>query len=192
MLSKDFMMRFILLVILSIMTLKAFATGINVTLIIPDGKGPQFWQMVSTISKASAKSLHVNLEIIHHDPHRFASKEAIEGIIQRKITPDYIIFFPYNAIAVNLFNQLESAKIPFVTLEQTFTDNIKLKLGNVREKYQYWLGEITYDNKAGGKLLLNTLIDAHKKVSHNKITYITGIGGDYDSVAKNGNLHLKI
>lgn len=177
-------MRFILLVIFSMMTLKALATGINVTLVIPDGKGPLFWQMVRDISKASAKSLQVNLEILHHAPDRFASKAAIEGIIQRKVTPDYVIFFPFNANAVNLFTQLESAKIPFVTLEQKFSDDIKLKLGNARENYHAWLGEITYDNKAGGELLLKTLIDAHKQAFPNEITYITGVGGDYDSVAK--------
>ncbi len=178
-------MRFILLIIFSMMTLKAFAGGINVTLVIPDGKGPLFWQTVSNITKVSAKSLDVNLEMIHHEPHRFASMEAIKGIIQRKIKPDYIIFFPFNDIAVSLFTQLELAKIPFVTLEQRFSDDIRLKLGNVREKYLYWLGEITYDNKAGGELLLNTLIDAHKKAFPNEVTYITGVGGDYDSVAKN-------
>jgi len=165
-------------------TIQTFAAGINVTLILPDGKGPLFWQMVANVSKASARSLHVDLEIIHHDPDRFASRKAIEAVIQRKITPGYIIFFPFNGNAVSLFTQLESAKIPFVTLEQKFSDTVKLKLGNVREKYQYWLGEITYDNKTGGELLLNTLIDAHKKASHNKIAYITGIGGDFDNVSK--------
>ncbi len=177
-------MRFFLYASFWMMPLHAFAGAINITLIIPDGKGPLFWQLVSDISRESAKSLHVNLEIIHHSPDRFASKEAIDSVIKRKISPDYIIFFPFNANAVKLFTQLESAKIPFVTLEQKFSDDIKLKLGNVREKYQYWLGEITYDNKAGGELLLSTLIDAHKKASPNEITYITGVGGDYDSVAK--------
>jgi|GEM_PF-1803330 len=184
-------MRFILLVILSLITLKSFATGINVSLIIPDGKGPLFWQIVQDVSKASAKSLQVKLEVIHHEPHRFAAKEAIEDIIHRKIKPDYIIFFPFDSNALSSFTQLESANIPFVTLEQTFSGDTKRKLGNIRERYQYWLGEITYDNKAGGELLLNTLIDAHKKSTQNERTFVTGIGGDFDNVAKDRQFALE-
>ena len=52
------------------------------------------------------------------------------------------------------------------------------------EKYKYWLGQINYDNKAGGELLLNTLVAAQLKKRPNDKIYVTAISGDFDKVSK--------
>lgn len=184
-------MRFYLIIVFSILTLPSFAKNINVSLIIPDGEGPIFWQLVSEVSMAAATNLNVDLEIIHHDSHRFASKVVIDEISQRKVKPDYVVFFPFIGNVKGAFDQLEFAKIPFVTLEQIFTSDVKKAVGDVREKYKYWLGQIVYDNRSGGELLVETMIKAHKKKYPNDILYITGIGGDYDGVAQNRQAVLK-
>ena len=184
-------MRFYLIIAFSIMTLPSFAKNINVSLVIPDGEGPIFWQLVSEVSMAAAISLKVDLEIIHHDPNRFASKEVIDEIAQRKVKPDYVIFFSFVGNVSAAFEQLESVQIPFVTLEQIFSGDAKKAVGNVREKYKYWLGQIVYDNRSGGELLVKAMIKAHKIKYPNETLYITGIGGDFDGVAQDRQAALE-
>ncbi len=61
---------------------------------------------------------------------------------------------------------------------------MKQKLGTPQDKYKQWLGEVVYDNKAGGKLLLNALVAAHLKRQDDGHIYITAISGDFDKVSQ--------
>ncbi|GLX79238.1 sugar ABC transporter substrate-binding protein [Thalassotalea insulae] len=160
----------------------SYATSPQVTFIIPDQKGPIFWQRVAQISQAAADSLNIKLKLINTDPNRFALKETIHQVINSRNHPDYLIFRPFLGNTEAIFKLLEHAKIPFITLEQAFHGDIRQRLGDPQEKYQYWIGQINYDNKTGGKLLLNALISAYKQQQSNQEIHIVGIGGDFDEV----------
>ncbi|MEW6983794.1 ABC transporter substrate-binding protein [Colwelliaceae bacterium 6471] len=176
-------MRNCVLLLILYFSVPVCAANINVTFIVPDSKGPLFWQLVSHVGESAARSLEVDFEVIYSDSHRFASKAVVDEIISREHKPDYLIFFPFLGNTAAVFQELESAKIPFITLEQTFTGDIKAKIGNPREKYKYWLGQVNYDNKAGGELLLDAMIKAHFKKSPEQPMYISGVGGDFDGVS---------
>lgn len=173
-----------ILVLFYFISFTLFAKNTEVTLIIPDKKGPVFWQFVSDVSKSAAKNLNINLEIIYTNSHRFALKNTIDEILKRKVKPEYIIFRPFLGNTAQVFNQLERHKVKFVTLEQAFDGRIKQIIGTPQHKYKYWLGEVIYDNKAGGELLLNTLIHEQRKRSSDEMIYVTAIGGDFDKVSK--------
>lgn len=178
-----FLMRFLLFISFLLYAAPSFSSKLNVIFIVPDAEGPIFWQLVSDVSKVAAKSLNVDLEIIHSDSNRFASKSVIDKILLRSDKPDYLIFLPYLGNTISVFNQIERAKIPFITLEQTFPLDLKKRLLQPREKYKYWLDQINYDNKVGGELLLQAMIKAHFKRYPEKKMYITGIGGDYNGTS---------
>jgi ABC-type sugar transport system substrate-binding protein len=184
-------MRFYLLLSLFMVAFPLIAANPKITFIVPDREGGLFWQLVSDVGKAAALNLKVDLEIISTDSNRFALKKAIDDITTKKDKPDYLIFRPFDGNTEAVFCQLESAKIRFITLEQSFTGDIQKILGQPQQKFKYWLGQLNYDNKAGGKLLVDAMIAAHFKQSPDETMYIAGIGGDFDKVSKDRQLILE-
>ena len=159
----------------------AFAT--NVTLIIPDKKGPAFWNMVHQTSVASAKSLGVHLEVIYGGSNRFSTLEIIEDIIARPIKPDYLIFRPFHGNAVNVFDQIEARGILFVTLEQAFSGKEAIELQQPQKKYKNWIGQVAYNNANAGALLLDVLLKEHSVRQPNVTPSIIGMGGSFDNLS---------
>jgi ABC-type sugar transport system substrate-binding protein len=158
-----------------------FAT--NITLIIPDNKGPTFWALVHKISAASAKRLDVNLEVIYGGENRFSVRKIIEDISERKNKPDFLIFRPFYGNAAFVFDIVEASGIHFVTLEQAFSGEEAKQIQAPQQKYKHWLGEVSYDNAVGGKLLLDALLADLRNKQPNVLPSITGIGGDFDNLS---------
>lgn len=173
-----------LLLVLYFFINTAYAKNLAVTLVLPDKQGPIFWQFVSDVSQSASLSLNIDLEIIYGDSNRFALKNTIDKLLLRKQKPDYLIFRPFLGNTVSIFDDLEKNQLKFVTLEQAFHGKMEQKIGSPQQKYKYWLGQINYDNKAGGELLLNTLVAAQLKKRPNDKIYVTAISGDFDKVSK--------
>jgi ABC-type sugar transport system substrate-binding protein len=169
--------------VVTILLFSHVALATKIILIIPDKKGPGFWSMVHQVSAVSAKSLDVQLEVIYGGANRFATLEIIENIVARPIKPDYLIFRPFHGNAVNVFDQIEARGISFVTLEQAFSGKEAIELQQPKQKYQHWIGEVTYDNPSGGELLLNTLLKEQRIRNPATIPSIIGIGGDFDNLS---------
>jgi ABC-type sugar transport system substrate-binding protein len=166
------------------------AEKLDVTFVIPDGNGPLFWNLVASIAKAASDDLDVELETLNSDSDRFGSKLSIENILSRPQKPDYLIFRPFHGNAVEMFNMLEASKVPFITLEQAFVGEEAISIGVPGQKYSYWLGQINYDNQAGGQLLTEALVKLHFRKMPNKSMGITGIGGDFDAVSTSRQNYL--
>lgn len=171
-------MRLIALLFLIILSFTLRAENINVTFVVPDTHGSDFWNLVNEVNIAAAKDLNINFEIIHSDADRFAHVSAIRDIISRKKKPDYLIFRGFLGNISKLFDLLEENKIKFITLEQEFTGEYLQEVSTPQDKYKYWLGQINYDNKASGQLLLDALISQHFILYPDKKMLITGIGGN--------------
>jgi ABC-type sugar transport system substrate-binding protein len=179
------LIRFILVTYTVFLMGNAYAENLKVIFLIPDENGPSFWQMVTGNSQAAAKTLGVDLEVIYSANNRFEHKLQIDKIVQRKRKPDYIIFRPFQGTVKKSFTLLDQNKIPFVTLERSFFNVESEEIGEPRQKYKHWIGQIVYDDIAGGKLLKNTLIRKHFKKSPNEVMHITGIGGSHDTLSLN-------
>ena len=169
----------------------ACADKLKITFVVPDGKGPLFWNLVADIAQAAADDLEVELETLYSDSHRFGSKLAIEAIIKRDIKPDFVIFRPFHGNAIEVFDLLEKNQIPFVTLEQAFVGKEAEAIGSPQQTYSHWLGQINYDNRAGGQLLTEALLKHHTRRMPQKIMRITGIGGDFDAISKSRQAYLE-
>lgn len=184
-------MRLFLLVVVYFFACSTFASKLKITFIVPDDKDALFWQLVNDVGETTANSLNIELEIIYTEINRFALKAAIDNITQRHTKPDYLIFRPLYGNTSAVFKQLEAAKINFVTLEKAFPPDVEARIGKPQEKLKHWLGQINYDNKAGGELLFNAMFYEHSKKSADEIMYVIGIGGDFDKVSKDRQLVLE-
>jgi ABC-type sugar transport system substrate-binding protein len=160
------------------------ACAINVSLIIPDNKGPAFWALVHQISAAAAERVDVNLEVIYGGENRYSVRSIIEEITARKNKPDYLIFRPFYGNATIVFDKVEASGIHFVTLEQAFSGDEAKQLQRPQQKYKYWIGEVSYDNASGGQLLLDALLSELQIQQPKLKASITAIGGDFDNLSQ--------
>lgn len=165
--------------------------AINITFILPDYNDHQFWYLVADAAKSAAKNSAADLSIIHIDNNRFALKNAIKKVLSVSEKPNYIVFRPFQGRTLEVFNLLEKNQVKFITLEQVATGEEASTIGKPLEKYQYWLGEIFYDQSVGSELLANTLIQEHHLRFPNSTAYITGLGGAYDALSNMRNKGLK-
>ena len=159
------------------------AKPIEIVLIVPEPKGPKFWGLVASTSKASAASLQINLEIIYAEQNnRFEVKKSIQEVLQRKNQPDYLLFRPLKGNADSIYNLIEQQKTKFVTLEQPLTkvETNTLKLPG--EKFKYWIGNVLYDDKQASYDLAKNLFKQHTSKNKNSF-YVTGIGGNFDTTS---------
>ena len=159
------------------------ASPLQVSFIVPDKEANLFWQRVIDVAQSVADDLDIKLSVHFSDTNRFSALETLDAVSQGKIKPDYLIYRPLQGNAVSILNLLESREIPFVTIERGFSDTEEIKIGKPQQKYKYWLGAITYDDKAGGAFLTSALYKQHIKHYPDKKMYITGISGAFDKVS---------
>lgn len=183
------MIRFVFYIIISIYSAKNWA--VNVTFILPDYKEHHFWYLVADAAKSAAKDSEIKLTIIHINNNRFALEEAVNTALLTFEKPDYIVFRPFQGRILKIFDLLERKQVKFITLEQVATDKEAIKVGKPLENYQYWLGEIFYNQTQASELLTNALIKEHKFKYPMLPTYITGLSGSYDAVTKMRDIGLR-
>ena len=175
--------------LLIILALPAYA--LEVIFINPSYKGSPFWDQVTSIANASANNLNISLNTIYSGGHRLLQKDQISNIIAQSNKPDYLIFMPYDGTALETFNKLEQAELPFVTLERTLFPDLQVKLGQPKQYFKFWLGEIYHDNKLAGRLLAQALIKASRnKQTKTKGLNVVGISGDMSGHSSERNAGL--
>ncbi|NQZ81515.1 MAG: ABC transporter substrate-binding protein [Colwellia sp.] len=152
--------------------------AINITLLNADNHTSPFWQRISSFAQDAADDLGINLTVIYSDNHYIIQLKNINKLTKMAEKPDYVIFMPYRDSIVRVFDALEQAKIPFVTLERVYSEENSKQVGLPREKYKYWLGEMFHDNiKAGktlSKVLVSSLLKDKPKSKKYKAVAITG------------------
>lgn len=154
--------------------------AIHLVLVNPSNKSDPFWNYITDIAIATAKDLNITLDVEYSDANRIHQSDIIKSIANRKKKPDAVIFLPYDGTIMRSFKALETAKIPFVTLEQVFNRSMFPNLGYAMENYRYWLGEYTYDNEQAAIDLMEYLVAKAKRTNKKqKVHYAIGLGGDF-------------
>jgi ABC-type sugar transport system substrate-binding protein len=177
------LVRLILVVCAVFLMGNTYAKSLDITFIVPDSNGPAFWKMVTSISQVAAETLDVNLEVIYSANNRFEHKLQLEKIVKRKRKPDYIVFRPFQGTVKESFNLLEKNQISFVTLERAIFTLESESIGDPRQKYKHWIGQVIYDNVVGGNLLKEALTREYFVKNPGETLFITGIGGNHDTLS---------
>lgn len=176
-------MNFKWLIIFSFLQGTSYATTLQVSFVSPIKRDDPFWQLVTDVARSAAEDLDIEFSIRVVDIDRFSILSAIQSLSQKANKPDYIIYRPLQGNSVSILKALESSRIPFVTLERGFSNEELIEIGQPQQKFKYWLGEVIYDNKAGGALLASALYKQHIKNYPNKKMTITGISGALEQVS---------
>ncbi len=174
------------IIIVTLYFISNSAQAIHVLFICPtDGKN-HFWQQVENVAHAASDDLQINLEIIQSSRKRHLHKKVLYERLTKSDKPDYVIFLAVDGSAIAMFEHLEAAKIPFMTLERVVYPETLNQLGIPGYKYKHWLGEVFHDNIHAGELLADALIKQAKESSSSDTPlYISGIAGDKSGVSEN-------
>lgn len=161
---------------------------VTMSLLVPRAANNHFWQLVEANTVAAAESLNVSLTVKYVDNDRFAVKKAIETLLKREVKPDYLLFRPFSGNAKPLFTLLEQNKLKFVTLEQAHINNTNVKLGKPGEQFNFWIGEVLFDDMQAGVLLTETLLSM--AAEQGRKARVVGLGGRNDYVSRQRNKGL--
>lgn len=162
------------------------ANALTVTFINPSVQDNSFWGRVVSIARAASHDLNIQLKVLNANSNRQKQFELIKHICESGDKPDFLIFSPWFGNAKRTFELLNTAQIPFVTLERTLREPEQIIVGYPGENYPYWLGEIYHDNIHAGQLLAKTLISkAIDKGNGKENISIIGIGGTPNGESRN-------
>ncbi|WP_016956649.1 substrate-binding domain-containing protein [Catenovulum agarivorans] len=159
------------------------ASALNVVYVLPDYEEHQFWYWVADVVRAVGKQQQIELESYHVSNNRFTLAEKITEVAERTRKPDYVVFRPFQGSSQLVFETLERAQIPFITLERVFEGKEAELLQRPQQAFQFWLDEIEYDQKNAGAKLAEKLHKEFSKEHAGKVAQLTGLGGVYDRVS---------
>ena len=173
----------------------SFATvPIQVTFISPTPQGNPFWDNVITFMRASADDLAIDLTVIYNKAHhRTESITNTSKLANMNSKPDFIIGVFHKRTALNLLKLVDKHQIFLYTLNTGIPEKQKESIGDPREKYKYWLGHSSPDDKQVGYLMAKELISKFEVLHPNyqslPILAISGTTDSTPSFDRNNGLH---
>ncbi|RZG12597.1 sugar ABC transporter substrate-binding protein [Pseudoalteromonas sp. CO342X] len=152
--------------------------SLNVLFVNPSVPGEPFWQRVQGITEAAADQFDIRLDVIYGEGNRIIQLAELKKYLSYRATPDYVILINYPGGAEESLKLLEKYGINHITLEETISGPERLAIGNPKEHYKYWLGEVHHDNDQAGYDLAKKLYQQAKTNGHETI-YPIAINGHY-------------
>lgn len=152
---------------------------INVAFISATTPQNPFWHNYITYMKIACDSLGMNFNAYYANENHLQMNPLLEKVIKGKPRPSVIVFLDSKRQAETVIKTATQAKIP-VFLVNTALDEVETKrLGNPREKYKYWIGQMQPDDKTAGYIVAKTLFD--KLPKNGKKYHVIGINGNVAS-----------
>ncbi|MCQ8878412.1 ABC transporter substrate-binding protein [Pseudoalteromonas shioyasakiensis] len=152
---------------------------LSVLFVNPSIAGEPFWTKVQKIMEVSAAQHNVKLDVIYGEGNRYIQLAELKKYLKYRATPDYVVLLNYPGGAEQSMSLLEQFDVKFITLEQTIAAQEKAAIGQPKQIYKNWLGEIYHDNFKAGKVLAEALIT--KAIEQKLSPQIVAINGHYGS-----------
>lgn len=133
------------------------------------GGNSRFWPIVEQIMISAAKDLNLQLDIYTYDNDPFYMitmvKEVLEDPERR---PDCILIHNFKQRGERILELSEQFQVPVFLFNAGFEDDDQV--GNPRQKYPFWVGQMLPDDEYGGYLLAKELIAKAKENGNNQST----------------------
>lgn len=137
----------------------SLADTTQVTFISPDPPAGGFWTQYAQVMQAAASDLEISLTTVNAtDRDRFEYVKAVERVIRNAEKPDFMVVMFRNNTTVRLLEMLESLSIPYLSVNIDIPAEERASAGLPRQRFRHWLGHITPDDYAAGRLLAQSLL----------------------------------
>jgi len=172
-----------------------FATmPIKVSFISPTPQGNPFWDNVIAFMRAAADDLAIDLTVIYNEAHhRSESITNTSKLVNTDSKPDFIIGVFHKRTATNLLELVNKHRIFLYTINTGVPERQKRSTAGPREKFKYWIGHSSPDDKQVGYLMAKELITQFEASHPNHLSIpIVAISGTTDSTPsfdRNFGLH---
>jgi ABC-type sugar transport system substrate-binding protein len=187
---------FILLLVFFTNTSIANEKTWNITLFSAGADDSGFWGSVHDFSQTVANDLKIKLTIVYNKEGNYLSYfNSIKESLDNGPKPDAIIIVPFRTMVKQMLELTEKRQIPMMFYNTTMSKRLRQQLGEPRQKYQYYLGDVIGDDFGMGYQLANYLIE-HAKITFNiSNVNVVGISGSrltLDSFSRNNGLKKAI
>jgi ABC-type sugar transport system substrate-binding protein len=122
-----------------------------------------FWSEFQNAMQAAVEDLGDTFETRYADNDHFHWLEVVKQTASEK--PAAIVTLVMKGHAKELLDIVEAAKVPLFIVNAGLTEEQYRDLGQPREKYKYWLGEMTPDDEGAGRMLADYLYKASAKAN---------------------------
>ncbi|MBF0287068.1 MAG: ABC transporter substrate-binding protein [SAR324 cluster bacterium] len=129
----------------------------RIALFITRGPGDPFWGMFVDFMRAATNDLNMDLDVYYADSNREKMRQQILQASEEVEKVNALIFPNFKKGALSFLRIAEEKKIPAFLVNSGVTD--EEFIGNPREQFKFWIGELLPDEESAGYLLANLLID---------------------------------
>ncbi|MBL3823497.1 MULTISPECIES: ABC transporter substrate-binding protein [Marinobacter] len=128
----------------------------SVVFLSPDDS--RFWQMVAGFMEAVAEDLEVDLEVQYdRESHRFSYLRMAKDVLSREEKPDYLLFMCKEHVTESMLRLTDGAGVKAFTFNTDVPDAARASIGMPRTVLPGWLGHLSPDNIAAGRVLVTLL-----------------------------------
>lgn len=150
------------------------------------GSNSRFWPVVERIMSAAATDLGMELQIYEFENDPFYMVTLVEKVLEDPATkPDCILIHNFKKRGSKVLQLAEDAGVPIFIFNAGF-DRVS-DVGQPREKFAYWIGQMLPDDEYAGYLLAQELILKAGKLEKNqsKPIEMVALEGNRTSEASN-------
>jgi ABC-type sugar transport system substrate-binding protein len=138
----------------------------SILFIYPVDKGFPFWDSQVNFAQAVADALNFELEIAYTPQayrNRFGAAEFLEKILESKETsPKLVISSFWVGSEKQILTLLNMKKIPLISINSDISTEQFAVLGKPREKFPYWLAQISPNDFAVGGQLATAILQGSR------------------------------
>ncbi|MHA7809091.1 MAG: ABC transporter substrate-binding protein [Marinobacter adhaerens] len=128
----------------------------SVVFLSPDDS--RFWQLVAGFMEAVAEDLEVDLEVQYdRESHRFSYLRMAKDVLSREEKPDYLLFMCKEHVTESMLRLADGAGVKTFTFNTDVPDAARVSIGMPRTVLSGWLGHLSPDNIAAGRVLVTLL-----------------------------------
>lgn len=128
----------------------------NVVFLSPDDS--RFWQLVAGFMEVVAEDLEVDLEVQYdRESHRFSYLRMAKDVLSREEKPDYLLFMCKEHVTESMLRLTDGTGVKSFTFNTDVPDAARASIGMPRTVLPSWLGHLSPDNIAAGRVLVTLL-----------------------------------
>jgi len=136
------------------------------------------WLSVVNFAQASADDLGIELDVVYHTPeHSKRYIDLIESILSSRHKPDAFLAASYLGNAEAVIKIAEKYHVPVMMFNNSPAPKTVLTIGQPRQKYQYYIGQVKPDDYQLGYLLADHLITQYRQKNPLENIKMIGITG---------------
>ena len=196
--SSRAIVAFFVMAVFLMISLQSYASTVSskqirVDFICDLNDGNPFWDKYISFMNESAKDLGIKLTVYKTYGNSYALKELMVSRINSTTKPNAIVFYNVKEQGSILIKIAERYKMPVFLLNSSLSAGERASMGSPRQKYKYWIGEMTPDDTGAGYLVADELLSGLSKNKQYHIIAFKGPSGyDYASDSRVNGLKLAV